>query len=189
MKGLATFLMTFRKEKKNPYRIWRNNMSSLEKGNMRLAKHRPFFNKLWHYYLSERDNPIISLLTCVFDDMLCIGIRIFHRTTCGQSHHHRMLFLLEQNIKILNKSERASSGWHSNKVNLFFMNILLPIKYRCSDHILIKSLMLFNILAAEIQQNTFSLFFFNNNLHWCLTIAVAAHGRHHNQLILKNILK
>lgn len=42
MKGLATFLMTFRKEKKNPYRIWRNNMSSLEKGNMRLAKHRPF---------------------------------------------------------------------------------------------------------------------------------------------------
>lgn len=42
MKGLATLLMTFRKEKKNPYRIWRNNMSSLEKGNMRLAKHRPF---------------------------------------------------------------------------------------------------------------------------------------------------
>lgn len=29
-------------EKKSPYRIWRNKTSSLEKGNMRLAKHRPF---------------------------------------------------------------------------------------------------------------------------------------------------
>lgn len=41
MKGLATFLMIFGK-KKSPYRIWRNNTSSLGKGNMRLAKHRPF---------------------------------------------------------------------------------------------------------------------------------------------------
>lgn len=40
------------------------------------------------------------------------------------------------------------------------MKILLPFKYRCCDHLLIKGLILFNLLAAEIPKKIFFLSFF-----------------------------